>query len=119
MLTVLKLVVCSIFIGKEGQRVISRLLHLLSTFWRLPSQFIRHAGRCLVITGLKSQGNVLSKSIPSLETVRRIQSLKVSLRRESPGQAIVAIFFFFHFDHQPTCTAPHWSHERRPLEIRF
>lgn len=66
MLMVLKLVICSIFIAKQGQCVISCLPSFSPNIQDTLSQFISHAVYCLVITCLKSQGNVLSKSLPIL-----------------------------------------------------
>lgn len=63
-LIVLKLVICSIFIGKEGHCVIFYLpLFALNIQDTLP---ISHAMHCLLLTCLRSQGNVPSKSFSIL-----------------------------------------------------
>lgn len=61
-LMVLKLVVCFIFFGKEGQCVIFCLFVFFLNIQGFLSQFIVYVGYCLVIICLKSQGNVLLKS---------------------------------------------------------
>ena len=64
MLMVLKLVICSIFIGKEGQCVISCLPSFSLNIQ--DSKSVHQPCSALVTTCLKTQGNILSKSVPVL-----------------------------------------------------
>lgn len=67
MLMVLKLVICSIFIGKQGHCAISCLPSFSLNIQDTLSQFISHAVHCLVITCLKSQENVLKEHSIAIE----------------------------------------------------
>lgn len=65
MLMVLKLVICSVFLGKEGHCVNSYLLLFALNIQNTLSSSAMQC--CLFFTCLKSQGSVLSKSIPILK----------------------------------------------------